>query len=90
MTTNVTRVDRDGNLPIPEDLRFRYRLTPGAELAWRDPGNGTLVLDLKPVHSLTDVRAALIGQTNFETSGPISTRKAIERHIREKHDHASG
>ena len=90
MRTNVTKVDGQGHLPIPEEFRDRYHLTPGAELVWQDPGNGTLILDLEPKKTLGSVRAALAGECKPDSAAGISTKSAIETHIREKHKHAGG
>ena len=89
MRHDTAKVDARGYFQIPEKLRRRYHVRPGAELVWKDPGNGTLVLNLQPKKGLEDVRAALAGdEATAEVA--ISTGEAIEKYMMEKHSDSCG
>ena len=81
----TTTIDADSKVRIPEEIRARYQLGPGDELVIVDIGNGKVMLDFSPTHSLEDVRAAYDRNLPDVPSEPVDVKEAIAKHIAEKH-----
>lgn len=76
-----SKVTTQDQTSVPVEVRKRYGIKSGCELAWYEE-DGRLFVDIARTHTLEDVRAALKGRSAPKTGQEI--KEGIKAHVAEK------
>lgn len=81
-----SRVTTQEQTSVPAEVRKRFGIKAGCELAWYEE-DGLLIVDLARKNTLEDVQAALKGRRPAKSLKEM--KAGIRKHVAEKHARAS-